>query len=192
MRSDFQSASKKMPAMSQRRRKKALYSSDRALHDAVCLNSTDKIITLMRAGASPARILPTITKDKFGRRLKTTALHIAVLENRVQAMRDMIAYAPALNTKDARGQTALHVAVKTGNIWMVDILLHAGADRNIKTSSGKKPLELIEGSLETGRGAEIVRLFNQAEGRDLQKNLTTDQRINVRAPLQLKKPGPGA
>lgn len=192
MRSDFQSASKKKPAISTRRRKKALYSRDRALHDAVCLNNADKITQLMRAGASPARVLPSVTKDSCGRRQKTTALHMAVLENRMQAMRDMIVHEPPLNAKDAQGRTALHVAVKTGNIWMVDILLHAGADRNARTPGGKKPLELIEGSPETGAAAEIIRLFHQAEGRDLKKSLATDQRINVRTPLQLKKPGPGA
>ena len=188
MRQDFESVGKKQPAVSQRRRKKAEYSRDRALHDAVCLNQSEKIVKLMRAGASPARVMPSVTKDHFGRRHKTTALHMAVMQNRTDAMRDMIIYEPSLNTRDMRGQTALHLAVQMGNVWMVDLLLHAGAARDVKTTTGKTPLEMIEGSTETGAGAEIMRLFKSAEARDCQKGWQTDQKINVRAPLQLKKP----
>lgn len=188
MRQDFDTASQKRPAVSQRRRKKAQYGRDRALHDAVCLNQTNKITTLMKAGASPARTMPSVIKDSFGRRHKTTALHMAVLQNRTDAMRDMIVYAPPLDAQDMQGQTALHLAVKMGNVWMVDLLLHAGAARDVKTKAGKLPLEMIEGPTETGAGAEIIRLFKSAEARDCHKGLQTDQKINVRAPLQLKKP----
>lgn len=188
MRQDFDSVRTKQSVVSHRRRKKAQTGRDRALHDAVCLNQTEKIITLMRAGANPARIMSSVTKDRYGRRHKTTALHMAVMENRIDAMRDMIIYEPPLDTRDMRGQTALHVAVHTGNVWMVDVLLRAGAARDVKTTTGQTPLEMIEGSGETGAGAEITRLFKSAEARDCQKGWHTDQKINVRAPLQLKKP----
>lgn len=193
MRQDFDTASNKRPAVSQRRRKKAQYTRDRALHDAVCLNQTDKITPLMKTGARPDRMMPSVTKDHCGRRHKTTALHMAVMQNRTDVLRDMIVYEPPLDARDMQGQSALHLAVKLGHVWMVDVLLHAGAARDIKTKTGKTPLEMIEGSTETGAGAEIIRLFKAAEARDCQKGLQTDQKMNVRAPLQLKKPpAPGA
>lgn len=193
MRQDFQSVrNKKQSPVSPRRVKKAQHTRDRALHDAVSLNRTDKIATLMKAGASPARLLPGLVKDSYGRRRKTTALHLAVTENRMEALRLMVAHAPPPDAPDLRGQTALHLAVKTGNIQAVDILLQAGAARDVKSADGKTPLEMIAGGTETGSAAEILRLFNAAEGRDCQKSVQTDQRINVRPPLQIKKAGPGA
>lgn len=193
MRQDFQSVrNKRQPPVSPRRVKKAQYARDRALHDAVSLNRTDKIAALMKAGANPARIMPSLTKDSYGRRRKTTALHMAVMDNRIDALREMIAYAPLLDTRDLQGRTALHLAVKEGNVRMVDMLLQAGAARDIKAVDGKTPLQMIEGWTETGSAAEIQRLFNAAEGRDCQKSVQTDQRINVRPPLHIKKSGPAA
>jgi len=191
MREDFQNArSRKHSPTSQRLAKKAQLARDRALHDAVSLNRTEKIPALMQAGANPARLMLGCVKDSCGRRRKTTALHLAVSENRLEALCHIVAHAPLLDAPDLHGQTALHLAVKAGRLRMVEILLNAGAARDVKSAGGKTPLEMIDATIPSGTADEIVRLFNAAEGRDCRNRVQTDQRIHVRPPLQIKKPGP--
>ena len=193
MRADFQSAHKK--GTSQRLQKKRQYGFDRALYDAVCLDKTENIPRLMKLGANPARVIPSITKDSYGRKLKSTALHMAVLQNRQDAMRAMIVYEPALNEKDPKGYTALHLACRIGNTVMAEILVRAGADRNIKGPDGRTALEMV--GMESTRvtpdssaAREIKDIFAKAEGRDAQNSITSGKVISVMSPVQFKKPKP--
>ena len=48
----------------------------------------------------------------------------------------------AVNFRDRRGQTSLHLSVETGNIDIVGVLLsRGGANVNVKNNSGKSALE---------------------------------------------------
>lgn len=193
MRAAFQTAHKK--GTSQRLQKKRRYSFDRALYDAVCLDKTEDIPRLMKLGANPVRILPSITKDSYGRKFKSTALHMAVLQNRQAAMRAMIVYEPSLNEKDLKGYTALHLACRMGNVVMADILIRAGADRSIKGPDGRTALEML-GADSAGASAdstpvrEIREIFAQAEGRDAKNAITSGKVISIMSPVQFKKPKP--
>lgn len=60
------------------------------------------------------------------------------------------------NTKEKKnGLTALHVAVETGNIEIVKMLLNAGAKVNAKSKSKQTPLSMIDGDATP----ELVRLL---------------------------------
>lgn len=193
MRAEFQSAHKK--GTSHRLQKKRQYGFDRALYDAVCLDKISDIPKLMKLGANAARVMPSITKDSHGRKVKSTALHMAVLQNRQAAMRAMIVYEPALNEKDVKGYTALHMACRMGNVVMAEILIRAGADRTIKGPDGRTALEMVgvEGTRtapDSSTAREIQDLFAKAEGRDAQNSITSGKVISVMSPVQFKKPKP--
>lgn len=192
MRAQFDTAHKR--GISQRRQKKAIYGWDRALYDAVCLDKVADIPRLMKLGANPARVMPSVIKDGFGRKWKSTALHMAVLKNRQSAMRDMIIYAPELNVKDSKGLTALHVACRTGNVIMADMLIRAGADRHSKSPDGRTPLEMVglESTAATGEATtrDMQEIFSLAEGREAQSSITSGKVISIMNPVQFKKPKP--
>lgn len=194
MRAEFQSAHKK--GTSHRLQKKRQYGFDRALYDAVCLNKISDIPKLMKLGANPARVMPSITKDSQGRKWKSTALHMAVLQNRQAVMRAIIVYEPALNEKDVKGYTALHMACRMGNVVMAEILIRAGADRTIKGPDGRTALEMVgvEGTTHTtpdsSAAREIQDIFAKAEGRDAQNSITSGKVISIMSPVQFKKPKP--
>ena len=53
-----------------------------------------------------------------------------------------VATTDAVNVRDRRGRTSLHLCVETGNIDIVGVLLNrGGASVNVKNNSGKSPLE---------------------------------------------------
>jgi len=52
-----------------------------------------------------------------------------------------------IHTKNNDGVTALHVAVKTNNVHLVDYLLRAGADREAKTKQGKTPAHMTTNAI---------------------------------------------
>ena len=60
----------------------------------------------------------------------------------------IVAWNTDINAQDAKGLTALHLAVKSSedirSTKGVKLLLIKGADRNIKDNQGKKPIDLIE------------------------------------------------
>ena len=53
----------------------------------------------------------------------------------------VIKLAKDINAKNARGQTALHIAVRHGNKSAVELLLMNGADVDVIDKKGKTPIE---------------------------------------------------
>ena len=76
-----------------------------------------------------------------------------------------------MNAKDAKGCTALHYAVKNESCSMelVQVIVTARADLNIKNKSGKSPLEYASSNRFSATVAEYLRRVQSrmADGRPL-------------------------
>ncbi|OHD53969.1 MAG: hypothetical protein A2Y33_12425 [Spirochaetes bacterium GWF1_51_8] len=64
---------------------------------------------------------------------KFTALHWAVFENNIPAVKFLIENSAAVDAFSSHGFTPLHIAAMTGNAAMIRLLLSAGADPFVKT-----------------------------------------------------------
>lgn len=77
----------------------------------------------------------------------STPLHWAAFAGAELTMSYIVAWNVDINAVDARGLTALHLAVKSSedirSTKGIKLLLIKGADRNIQDNSGKKPIELV-------------------------------------------------
>jgi ankyrin repeat protein len=62
-----------------------------------------------------------------------------------------------VNAKDEKGMTTLHYAVQHANIRVVNLLLKAGADTEIKSAQGQTPIELAASLKENA----LVRLMKR-------------------------------
>ena len=56
----------------------------------------------------------------------------------------MLEAKPDLNARNAKGRTALHLAVQSGLVEKAEMLLAAGADPNIRDNDGLTPLDLLK------------------------------------------------
>ena len=89
----------------------------------------------------------------------STPIHIAVKKNDPKVLQMLVNYnkinIDALEIQAVGGQSALHQACMIGNPKMVDILLKAGANPNVKANStiGETPLQQCckHGEIECGR-----------------------------------------
>ncbi|MEI7833607.1 MAG: ankyrin repeat domain-containing protein [bacterium] len=86
--------------------------------------------------------------------LQQTTLMAAVQGGKVPLLEKIIALAPtALDTQDAQGNTALHLATNTGNIEIMRSLLEHKADPNVQNVADDSPLHLAarDGNLPAAR-----------------------------------------
>lgn len=92
-------------------------------------------------------------------------LHIASQNGYVEIANFLISKGAKINEQAGRSEhysyneTPLHMAVQAKKIDMVKFLLLNGADKNIKNSFGKTPLELAKGK----SSKEIIELLQKAE-----------------------------
>lgn len=82
--------------------------------------------------------LLTLGTDDVGE----TALHFVVIENEMQAVRDLLAAGADTNHPDKRGNTPLMSAAGLGYSEMVVLLLEAGADPTATNDEGETALHL--------------------------------------------------
>ncbi|XP_056173946.1 ankyrin repeat-containing protein BDA1-like [Syzygium oleosum] len=84
---------------------------------------------------------------------KETALHLAVKNNRFEAVRVLVEHlkdyncAPVINQQDNEGNTALHLAVAIQNFEVVDFMLsqrHVVVDVNVCNNSSRTPLDFSQ------------------------------------------------
>uniref|UniRef100_UPI003FA4C030 ankyrin repeat domain-containing protein 31 isoform 2 n=1 Tax=Danio rerio TaxID=7955 RepID=UPI003FA4C030 len=75
-------------------------------------------------------------RNKFGE----TKLHLAVMQEDLQDVRDMISVGASINVADYAGWTPLHEAVNRNNYDITEVLLKAGAQANCKGDDGVTPL----------------------------------------------------
>lgn len=75
-------------------------------------------------------------------------VHIAAIKGHREVLRHLVAYGANVNAQEDRsGRTALHLAVETRNVQMVELLVNeCGADVNAVTYSGHSAFQLACGS----------------------------------------------
>lgn len=67
-------------------------------------------------------------------------IHLSAINYDKRIMEIILALKPNLDLKNRNGDTALHLAIKHGNIFAVQKLLDAGASKNIKNKKGYTPI----------------------------------------------------
>eukprot|EP01061_Rhynchopus_euleeides_P015881 TRINITY_DN269_c2_g1_i1.p1 TRINITY_DN269_c2_g1~~TRINITY_DN269_c2_g1_i1.p1 ORF type:complete len:685 (+),score=211.47 TRINITY_DN269_c2_g1_i1:298-2352(+) len=68
-----------------------------------------------------------------------------------------------VNVLDCTGQTALHVAVASGQVAMVSALLKTGAIARVTDSSGRTAVDLVQNISDKHRRAEIKKLLSEQQ-----------------------------
>lgn len=114
-----------------------------ALHYAVRNQSLELVRLLLRHGADPNQLKPSL-----GRGRVETPLYVAtlgVMAERKDSAEIVAALASAgahLNTPDADDNLPLHVCVQKGSLTLIAHLIECGADVNASNSLGNTPLQI--------------------------------------------------
>lgn len=87
-----------------------------------------------------------------------TDLHMAVLEEQVELVSDLIAKGINLEEKDSRGNTPLHIAVESRNLAITKLLIDAGGSVNMVEGNGDTLLH----SAVKSNNLEITKLLVSA------------------------------
>jgi len=139
---------------------------DERLRNAVAEQETDLVEILVRAGGDSA------AEDAEGQTALMLALDTTSCETRL--LRSLLkAGGRAVNLRDRRGETALHLAVRRNHTNGVSMLIDAGADRNLRDAEGLTPAERAERS---GTKRRVRGLLDQ-EPRDPPDRLDELERI---------------
>ena len=110
---------------------------------------TEIVKLLLEAGADVSVVDPG---------MKATALHAAAYAGNAEAAKLLIEYKIDMDKQGPyNGYTALHDAVWQNNIETVKVLIEPGANLNIKSNTGKTPLEFAK----SRNHREIVALIEQ-------------------------------
>lgn len=109
------------------------------LHAAVHKSNTDLIEKIFLLGG----LVSSQSKST-----QQTALHYAILSKCHKTTELILSHivdeTNDINLQDSCGDTALHLAVETGNIKLVESLLRHDSDVNMRNSEGKTPLDLAQ------------------------------------------------
>ena len=71
-----------------------------------------------------------------------TALHDAVEDDDMEAVRQLVEEGADVEAKDADGDRPLHLAAQNGHLEVVRVLVEAGADLEAQVAAGARPLHL--------------------------------------------------
>jgi len=123
------------------------------LWDAAMVGDTVRLGTALRDGA---RLDSLDTRQSENGRY---ALNWAALNNRVDALRFLLARGAALEARNFTGFTALHHAAEMGSLDAAKVLLEAGADPTHRNDAGLKPADTAR---ERGH-IQVVALLDAAE-----------------------------
>ena len=103
---------------------------------------------------------------------------MAVENGNLQIVEFLIQNGCDVDLDDARGNTALHLAVIAENLQMVQRLLKNGADPYKKNLAGKLPIDLAR-----GKNQEMVDLLkNRSEVEGVNPSQKAPAEINLRLP----------
>ncbi|XP_041663467.1 ankyrin repeat and SOCS box protein 9-like isoform X2 [Cheilinus undulatus] len=117
------------------------------LHRAAAKGHSECIEPLVQHGADVDHYV-----DQSG-----SPLHIACSNQQLGAVRKLLQLGAAVNTC-VSGDSPLHIAARLSSPELVSVLLDHGADRSLRNSEGKQPLDL------TAPNSLVERLLRQAEG----------------------------
>lgn len=107
-----------------------------------------------------------------------TLLHVAVIENRLETIKQLIDQGAKLDAQDGLGLTPMHYAAKMGNTEALELLAIAGANLIAPNRNGKTPLGL---ALLSGHKKIIASLINMG----VVETLNTDPKKSSIALLNL-------
>ena len=103
------------------------------IHDAAAAGDTAKIQQLLDSGAKPDDVRPGDD---------ATALHVAVFDGKVDAVKLLIKDGASINAHTTAGYTPLHLAALKGNAEITKLLLDAGAAVDAISAGGETPLHM--------------------------------------------------
>jgi hypothetical protein len=95
---------------------------------------------------------------------RNTALHLAVQNERIDAVRALLQYSD-INAQNSAGSTASHLAISRGNEKLVDLLLekHESIDFKLMDKSGNNLLEAARKQAMNGSGIRILGAVMKAD-----------------------------
>ncbi|NWV16081.1 ASB10 protein, partial [Origma solitaria] len=102
-----------------------------ALHEACAAASTDCVRLLLSAGADPE----AVSDDGY------RPLHLCKSQDSIECVRQLLQHGASANSRtEEENDTALHVASRHGLAEHVLLLLHHGAELEVKNKEGQTPL----------------------------------------------------
>lgn len=105
------------------------------LRKSIALSKPDIARILVVNGASPD------LRDPMGK----TPLHLAVMQGKRELMAPLlVSVDSSVNVQDKSGWTPLHYAIRGKHLKVIEWLLYAGADVNLKNKNDESPLEVTE------------------------------------------------
>lgn len=72
-----------------------------------------------------------------------TALHFAVLEGHIEAVKELLRHKPYIDSCTTSNRTPLHMACNRGNIDIIQDLVNANADINLQDQDGNTPCHIL-------------------------------------------------
>uniref|UniRef100_A0A3B3YLH8 Uncharacterized protein n=1 Tax=Poecilia mexicana TaxID=48701 RepID=A0A3B3YLH8_9TELE len=117
-------------------------------HDTFCLLSplSPTKLTSCSQLHPPMSLLysPTCLLSFFFLRSQMTCLMLAARDGLCKVINLLVSHGAEINVQDSKGYTALSIAVQYGKEQAVLKLLQLGADKTIRTKTGKSPADLAE------------------------------------------------
>ncbi|NXM48461.1 ASB10 protein, partial [Gymnorhina tibicen] len=102
-----------------------------ALHEACAAASTDCVRLLLSSGADPE----AVSEDGY------RPLHLCKSSDSIECVRQLLQHGASANSRtEEENDTALHVASRHGLAEHVQLLLHHGAELEVKNNEGQTPL----------------------------------------------------
>ncbi|NXP35973.1 ASB10 protein, partial [Leiothrix lutea] len=102
-----------------------------ALHEACAAASTDCVRLLLSSGADPE----AVSEDGY------RPLHFCKSSDSIECVRQLLQHGASVNSQtEEENDTALHVASRHGLAEHVQLLLHHGAELEVKNKEGQTPL----------------------------------------------------
>jgi hypothetical protein len=142
----------------------ALWNAQRTLEEAVAAVRANDAAHAMALADSPA------VRSCFDRDPAALPGFLAVMFSSRETklldfVREKLTSSPDLARQPyAHGRTLLHDAAATGNLAVVECLLHLGADPNATDSAGHAPLYGVGNECKAGTGAAVVHALARAGG----------------------------
>ncbi|KAL9969346.1 hypothetical protein ACROYT_G021550 [Oculina patagonica] len=121
------------------------------LDNGASINTTTKERSTclhLAAGAGNTKIVPLIVQTALGYILQYPV-------NAIRSIKDDPEFNRFLNHRDVEQNSALHIAVQTGHVFVCQVLLQHGADVNIQNKHQQTPLHVAS----IGKNKEILELL---------------------------------
>lgn len=139
----------------------AITEADEALKQAVTGYNMDKVMLALRQGAN--------VNVQFGSAKKTAVmLAIELYPDYTPIIRDILIQLfkkkPDFNLTTAYGENVLHLAVCHSSLWLVKVLLEAGANPLLRDGYGRIPRDIVSRSTHPGKEI-LVNLLKEYEDR---------------------------